>query len=196
MTEDVAEFILSVFVLLTLGMIVTLRALAAPSGNGDSGRLLDLEMRFLLLLTATALVLVPIMDALVPWFEFADYRFRGALAWLGTFVAASSLWLLWCSRRDLRRFEGTRLTAPVEVGIHRFVRHPVYTALLLWAVAQWLLSQNLISGGLATLSFIALYVLRVPRDEQTLLEKFGYRYLEYMQRTGSVLPRLTRTNRR
>lgn len=198
MTEDAAELTLVAFVLVTLGLIYTLRNMAARTGNrrSENGRLLDLEMRLLLLLTAVALVLVPIIDFLVSWFEFADYRFRGTLAWLGAAVAGTSLWLVWCARRDLRRFEGTRPAAPVEVGIHRFVRHPIYTALLLWAVAQWLLSQNLISGALATLTFLALYLLRVPRDEQTLLEKFGHRYLEYMERTGSLLPRLTRSNRR
>lgn len=194
-TEDAAELILALLMLLALGLVFILRAdrIHSESHRPVKKRLLDLEMRALLFLAAIALVIVPIIDVLVPLLEFADYRFRGTLAWIGVGMAAISIWLVWCSRFDLEHFEGQGAPAPLQGGIHRFVRHPIYSALLLWTAAQWLLSQNMISGGMATLAVLSLYVLRVPRDEQTRLEKFGHSYLEYMERTGSVLPRLRRT---
>jgi protein-S-isoprenylcysteine O-methyltransferase Ste14 len=35
-----------------------------------------------------------------------------------------------------------------------------------------------------------MYVLRVPREEQMMLEQFGEAYRMYMNQTGRVIPRL------
>jgi protein-S-isoprenylcysteine O-methyltransferase Ste14 len=43
---------------------------------------------------------------------------------------------------------------------------------------------------------VLLLLLRlfvIPREEQALLEKFGERYQEYMDRTGRLVPRLRGT---
>lgn len=198
MTEDAAEFTLVLFIALGLALGYRMRSLALWRDHGASDRhpFADLELRILGALTLASLVLLPVVDALVPWFEFADSPFRTTLAWLGTGLATTAVWIFWRAHYDLYNAGSAARSTPLEAGVYRFVRHPLYTALLFWALAQWLLSQNWISGVLAVVTFLALYVLRVPREEQQLLERHGHRYLEYMDRTGSLLPRWTADRQR
>jgi len=66
----------------------------------------------------------------------------------------------------------------------------MYAAHWLWGIAQALLLQNWIAGLAFLASFIPLYLLLVPREEQMMLEYFGEEHRLYMNRTGRViLPR-------
>ena len=44
--------------------------------------------------------------------------------------------------------------------------------------------------GLAALLVLALLLVRLPREEAGLIERFGDEYRAYMKRTGRLLPRL------
>lgn len=200
MTETAAEQTLVLFVYVGLALTITFRPLRRdhppdPAGSTRYWMGSDMEMRLLGLLAGITLVVIPVVDAALPWLEFADSRFRTILAWLGVGLAAGALWVFWRSAHDLVRFARRGRDAPFAFGIYRFVRHPLYTALLMWVLAHCALSQNWLSALLAALTFLALYGLRVPREEQSLLEQFGHRYLEYMERTGALLPRFTALRR-
>ena len=75
----------------------------------------------------------------------------------------------------------------------RRIRHPIYAGMWLWASAQPLLLQNWIAGFAFLVLFTPLYLLRVPREEQMMLDHFGEDYRRYLARTGRVLPRLRAT---
>ena len=75
-------------------------------------------------------------------------------------------------------------------GVYAHVRHPMYTAFWLWALAQAILLPNWIAGFAGIFGFGTLYLFRVGREETMLLETFGDEYRDYMRRTGRVIPRL------
>jgi protein-S-isoprenylcysteine O-methyltransferase Ste14 len=60
----------------------------------------------------------------------------------------------------------------------------------LLGIAQALLLWNWVVALAGLASFALLYFLRVPREEQMMLEQFGEEYRAYMNRTGRVIPRL------
>jgi len=105
------------------------------------------------------------------------------------------VWLFWRSHGDLGRNwspslqlrEGHEL---VTGGVYRSIRHPMYASMWLWGVAQALLLQNWIAGWAGLVSFVPLYLLRVPREERMMLDEFGEEYRSYMNRTGCIIPRL------
>jgi protein-S-isoprenylcysteine O-methyltransferase Ste14 len=79
----------------------------------------------------------------------------------------------------------------VQTGPYRYVRHPIYTAVLLVATGGTLFFLSLPLGLLALL-LLGLAVYRA-RLEETLLaspEAFGATYRSYIGRTGRFLPRL------
>jgi protein-S-isoprenylcysteine O-methyltransferase Ste14 len=76
----------------------------------------------------------------------------------------------------------------VTAGPYSRIRHPMYTAILGWAA-----SLGIVLASWVPLLFAAwvaaILVLRVPREEQMMLEQFGDEYREYIKRTSRFLPR-------
>ncbi|MBI4298699.1 MAG: isoprenylcysteine carboxylmethyltransferase family protein [Chloroflexi bacterium] len=77
----------------------------------------------------------------------------------------------------------------VTDGPHRWMRHPMYTAVLLIAPAAFLISANWTIGAFWLAMGTVVYT-RVGLEERFLIEKFGDQYLQYMSRTGRFLPRV------
>jgi protein-S-isoprenylcysteine O-methyltransferase Ste14 len=46
--------------------------------------------------------------------------------------------------------------------------------------------------GLVSLSVLVMLLVRLPKEEEKLIERFGEEYREYMKRTGQLLPRFGR----
>src|SRR3974390_2981881 len=113
------------------------------------------------------------------WFNFprsADYTFQPALAWLGTLTALGSLLMFRLTHRSLGRYWSVSLDvreqhALVTKGIYRYVRHPMYAAFWLWAIAQALLLPNWVAGFAAIVGFGTLYLGRVAREERMMLQQ-------------------------
>jgi protein-S-isoprenylcysteine O-methyltransferase Ste14 len=124
---------------------------------------------------------------------FASYVFRPWQAWLGTAVFAISLWLFYRTHKDLGRNWSVTLEVReqhtlVTSGVYARVRHPMYSAFWLWAIAQALLLPNWIAGPAGLVGFGTLFFLRVGHEEALMIETFGDEYRRYMARTARVLP--------
>ena len=79
----------------------------------------------------------------------------------------------------------------ITSGPYAIVRHPMYVAIVGFAVGLAVLTANTLFAILALL-VIAGLVLRVPREEAMLQERFGAEYTTYASQTGGLLPRLRR----
>ncbi len=142
----------------------------------------------------------PLFYLFTSWLDFADYDLPGWLGWLGwvgTAVFAGALLLLWRSHADLGRNWSATLKVReghtlVTAGVYRYMRHPMYSAHWLWAIAQALLIENWLAGLALLVTFLPLCLIRIPREEDMMLENFGEEYRQYMNRTGRLIPRLWR----
>lgn len=117
------------------------------------------------------------------------------LGWLGAAVFALSLWLLWRAHHDL----GKHWSSTVQIkqdqqlvtdGIYRYLRHPIYTAHILWGVAQAMLLPNWLVGFGALVFIVPVFILRIPNEEAMMLRQFGDAYAAYMGRVGGIFPKL------
>jgi protein-S-isoprenylcysteine O-methyltransferase Ste14 len=156
---------------------------------------------WLVYLPAIGFFFVPAFYILTPFLAFADYTLPGWAGWGGSVLFAGALLLLWRSHADL----GANFTPVASVqqgqllvstGVYRHIRHPMYAAHFFWAFAQPLLLWNWIAGFALLLTFIPLYVVRVPVEERLLADKFGEGYGEYMERTGRIIPKFSRNETR
>ena len=75
----------------------------------------------------------------------------------------------------------------VTNGPYRRIRHPMYTIHLAYFLSWVLVSANFLFLIYYVLA-IFLIMLRIPKEEQMMLEKFGEEYRTYMKRTGRLLP--------
>ncbi|MEH2296161.1 protein-S-isoprenylcysteine O-methyltransferase [Nostoc sp.] len=158
------------------------------------GRVSALE-NLLLFLTFLGMFILPLVGVFTPWFEFAAYDLPDWTGWLGTVVFIFAIGLFWRSHTDLGQNWSASLEvrenhALIETGLYQYIRHPMYAAFWLWGIAQVLLLHNWISGLSYLVSFLPMYLLRVPQEEQMMIDTFGQQYLEYTTRTGRVIPKI------
>ncbi|WKB53758.1 protein-S-isoprenylcysteine O-methyltransferase [Eleftheria terrae] len=137
---------------------------------------------------------LPMFYLATPWLDLFDYRLPLPYGGAAVAMMVASLWLFYRSHADLGRHWSPSLEVHTEhrlvsQGVYRRLRHPMYASIWLFALAQPLLVQNWVAGALAIPGFALLYFLRVPREEELMLETFGEDYRDYMRRTGRVLPR-------
>lgn len=150
-------------------------------------------------------LLVP--DYAYDWPVTPDFPFSSVLQVVGFSVALAGGLLFFSAARTLGRHmtpaiqvqEGHRL---VQEGPYRYVRHPVYTAILTASVGLSVLYLSPVLAVLwVLLVAIASYRAHLEEDLLSSPEGFGPMYREYAARTGRFLPRLAprrfdRTNRR
>jgi protein-S-isoprenylcysteine O-methyltransferase Ste14 len=155
--------------------------------------------RLLLGLVAVGLGLLPVVYVFTSWLNWADYRLSprtsSEVGGIGAAMLGIAVWLFWRSHTDLGREwspslqirEGHTL---ITKGAYRLIRHPMYASIWLWGIGQTLLLQNWIAGWASLVLFLPMYILRVPREEQLMLEQFGEAYRVYMNRTGRIIPHI------
>jgi protein-S-isoprenylcysteine O-methyltransferase Ste14 len=149
----------------------------------------------MILLSAAGIGMVlPFFFMFTPLLNFADYHLPKCLGWIGTAIFAMALLLLWRSHADLGRNwspipQIRQEHSLITDGIYRHLRHPMYAAHLLWAIAQGLLLENWLAGWAFLVVFVPMYLLRVPKEEQMMLLQFDEQYHQYISRTGRIIPR-------
>jgi protein-S-isoprenylcysteine O-methyltransferase Ste14 len=125
----------------------------------------------------------------------ADYPLHPLPYALGMTLSAIGLWLFYRSHADLGANWSVTLQLRknhglVTNGIYRRIRHPMYASLFLISLAHVLFLPNWIVGPVYLLSFALLYLVRVPKEERMMLDRFGPEYEAYRQRTGRLIPRI------
>ena len=140
-------------------------------------------------------MLLPVFYLIVDDYGRFDFYLPKSAYYAGVLVFLLALWLLWRAHTDLARswsavVQIKRDQQLVTEGIYARMRHPIYSAHLLWGAAQVLLIHNWLCGFVGFALIIAIIALRIPREEKLLLEQYGEEYRRYMQRTGALLPRL------
>ena len=149
------------------------------------------------LLAFAGMEIIPLIYIFTSWLNFANYTLPLVLGWLGAAIFLVALWLLYRSHHDLGfnwspTLQITQEHKLVTQGLYRTIRHPIYAAMWLWGVAQALLLQNWIAGPATLIFFGLVYIRRVPREEQMMIDRFGDEYRAYMQQTGRVMPKLAK----
>jgi len=147
-----------------------------------------------LFLTMMAL---PLLQLATGIFDFANYQLPTGTTAVGALLQVPFLWLFWRSHTDLGEnwspsLEVRKRHGLVTHGVYARIRHPMYLAIWLSAIAQPLLIQNWIAGLLVMPAFAAMYVIRVPNEEAMMRDLFGADYDAYCARSGRIFPKVLR----
>ena len=193
MTPDIAKF---VFVMMAVGWyLIRYRHARRARREKVTRSARGWRENTLLLISLTGLGIVPLIYTATAMPHFASYAFRPAQAWLGVLVAVAALVMFRLTHRALGRNWSVSLDVRenhrlITDGIYRRIRHTMYTAFWLWAVAQALLLPNWVAGFAGLIGFGTLFFGRIAKEEQMMVDTFGDEYRQYMARTGRLLPRL------
>ena len=162
----------------------------ANSISNDNKTTLEKTLLFLVFL---GMMILPLLYILTPLFSFADYTLPFFAQITGIVLIVPILWLFRRSHKDLGLNWSVTLEIReghnvVDTGVYKYIRHPMYSAIWLWGIAQALLLQNYIAGFSGLICFGMLYLLRVQKEEEMMLKEFGEEYRAYQKRTKRIIP--------
>lgn len=131
---------------------------------------------------------VPLAWVAFGWPAWADYVPGVWQIPAGVVVLVLAMALFQRTHRDLGRNWSVALEVReghvlVTTGVYARIRHPMYAAFWLWALAQALLLGNFVAGLAGLVGFGTLYAARVGREERLLEAAFGDAYRAYRART-------------
>jgi protein-S-isoprenylcysteine O-methyltransferase Ste14 len=137
---------------------------------------------------------IPLVYVFSTVLDFADYPLPFPAGWIGTILFAYAIFLLWRSHADLNKnwtptLGIRKIHSLVKSGVYKYIRHPMYAAHILWAIAQILILPNWIAGYSFIIFMIPQYLLRTGKEEKMMIEQFGDEYKDYIHQTGRILPR-------
>jgi len=147
----------------------------------------------LLSVSTLGLGIIPLIYVLSGFPRFASYPLSVLQVAAGIAVFAAALVLFQRTHRAIGRYWSVTLEIKekhelVTTGVYARVRHPMYSAFFLWALAQALLLPNLVAGLAGLVGFGILFAFRVGREEQMMREAFGAEYDAYVARTKRIIP--------
>lgn len=139
-------------------------------------------------------MILPLFYIFTNWLDFANYTLPNWVGWLGAALFAGAAALLWITHQALGPSWTPTLGLRrdhqlVTQSVFKYIRHPMYAAHLVWAIAQPLLLHNWIAGFSFLVVALPQYLLRVGAEEEMLLDSFGEEYADYMEQTGRIFPR-------
>jgi protein-S-isoprenylcysteine O-methyltransferase Ste14 len=77
----------------------------------------------------------------------------------------------------------------IRGGPYRWVRHPIYSGILLALFGTAVARRQLI-GFIAVAFFLIGFLIKSRIEEQLMRKTFGDQYVEYSRSTGALVPRL------
>ncbi len=130
------------------------------------------------------------------WMQWSRLAIPTWMRWLGAGASAMTIplfyWLFSSIGKNITPTVATRKEHRlITHGPYRWVRHPLYTVGSLFSLGFSLLAANWFMG-LTSLLTLLLLMVRLPKEEAKLLERFGDEYRAYIQQTGRLLPPLRR----
>ncbi len=195
----------SVFRSITAVLLVTAAAISgyhrhrAEQAGGEGISLQEEGLPTAVALRSSGLVLMLSVVAYLinpRWMRWSGLDLSAALRWSGAGLGAVSLaFALWIFRTI-----GKNITSTVETreehelvtsGPYRWVRHPLYTVGTSFFMSLGVVAANWFIG-LASLVVLVMLLIRLPKEEEKLIERFGDEYRAYIERTGRLLPRIER----
>jgi protein-S-isoprenylcysteine O-methyltransferase Ste14 len=128
------------------------------------------------------------------WLEVLSVPFPNWLRWVGVTLGIISLALYAWSRTSL----GEEWSSQIQIhqqhhlvtsGPYAWMRHPIYLAMTIYLISISLVSANWFLIAFLVVSILDL-ALRIPKEEQMMIEAFGDEYKDYMRRTGRMFPHI------
>lgn len=127
--------------------------------------------------------------------EWTRFPMPSWMRWLGVIITVFGMALEFSTQIFLGKNYSTTVHISEEHALvtsipYRYIRHPMYTALIVVGIGLGLLSTNWYS----LLPFLVTGVViafRIRGEEEAMIERFGDEYVQYVKRTGRFFPPLS-----
>lgn len=168
---------LTIFIILSIGLVIwSWKSLRNRQAHGF--------YRFFIFESIIALFLVNVKS----WFidPFSVPQIISWILLLGSIIIAiQGFYLLHTIGRPEQGIENT--TILIKTGIYRYIRHPLYSSLILLGWGIFLKEIALLSAFLV-ITATAFLIATAKVEERENFDKFGDEYVSYMKSTKRFLP--------
>ncbi len=152
------------------------------------------KKRMFLFLLFAGIQVVPFVYIFSIDFGATDYHIWKWLTIPVLLLFSFCIWLFTKALSDLGRWwvPGQELKEDLELvrtGAFRYVRHPMYLALLGIAICQVFMIQNWIAGPVSLFLVTPFCIFQIRREERLLIRYFGDAYEDYCIKTGMLWPK-------
>jgi protein-S-isoprenylcysteine O-methyltransferase Ste14 len=134
------------------------------------------------------------VGAVQPWMRFHLFPASRAVEILGVVLTAAGIGFAFWARIYLGGNWSGTVTVKVghelvRTGPYRWVRHPIYTGLIL-ALLGTALERRQVRGLIAVVLVYAGFKMKSKIEEQAMTNTFGAEYVDYSRSTGAIVPKL------
>lgn len=128
------------------------------------------------------------------WMQWAEVALPDWARWIGVGAGIISVplmyWLFKSIGRNITSTVKTRKDHKlVTTGPYHWVRHPLYSVGTMLFLSFSLMAANWFIA-LTTLLGLVMLMVRLPKEEANLIERFGDDYRNYMKQTGRLVPKI------
>jgi protein-S-isoprenylcysteine O-methyltransferase Ste14 len=126
------------------------------------------------------------------WVAWAALPLPSWVRWVGVALGVTAIPFLYWTHHTLGKGFSQALQVKegqvlVTSGPYRWVRHPMYTIIVMILICLFLVSENWAIGVVFLGVAVVFVPLRVKSEEAMMVQKFGDDYRTYQRRTGSLL---------
>jgi protein-S-isoprenylcysteine O-methyltransferase Ste14 len=127
------------------------------------------------------------------WLSFGQFVLPDSMRIAGCVIGIYSIWWFYRIHKSL----GDNWSPVLEIrkehtlivdGPYKWVRHPMYSDMLLWFVSFALITANWFYAITILTGLIILFSVRIPDEEKLMIDRFGQQYIAYMKRTKRLIP--------
>ncbi len=155
----------------------------------NEGNIHSPTLVILLSIASVGLIFLPLLWVFSDFLDFATIRFSESLRIFGIFLYLSVIILMiWQMRTldvNISLIRDDRYL--VTNGPYRYIRHPLYSIFIVQSLASSLIATNWLLFIFIPVVFVAM-ALRVPSEEETLVNEYGQDYLDYRTKTKKFFP--------
>ena len=129
-----------------------------------------------------------------PWWTWTHLPLGELTQWLGIILAIPPIFFLVWVHRHLDTQWSVALELQEEhnlitSGPYNRIRHPMYLGIFVYTIGLMLISSDLLVFIFFAFSIWVNYI-RIPDEEQMMIDEFGDEYREYIKHSGKLFPRL------
>lgn len=84
----------------------------------------------------------------------------------------------------------------ITKGPYNYIRHPMYTAFLIFHSSIFLTTGNWFIGIIWIVGLVFIFLIRIRKEEKMLIKTFGDIYREYIHTTGILFPSIIKIIRK
>lgn len=198
MDDTIFRILILVLMVTAMGVSAYFRRRAARIGGDKMDRTQEGVSLMIVLRVAGLGVWLSVLAYVInpAWIAFASMPLPDAARWFGFALSVMALplmvWMFRSLGNNITDTVQTRQNAQLVMrGPYRWIRHPLYSFGTLFFVGLMLMAANWLTVLFGVIA-LSLLLLRTPKEEEMLVEKFGEAYRNYMAYTGRFVPRVTR----